>query len=158
MKTKIIAVMLAMVFMFGLTACGTEIADTNGPDDQSLATITDQNIIDLDLGASGYSMSPGSEDDDFMYEMTKFKGKEFSGATELWGTNYLGKSDVEVKLTNIQVTSGNFKLVAVLDDEIVHVFDNDEMNQMFRMDDINGYFSIRMAGETADFKIYMQVW
>lgn len=37
--------MLAMIFIFGFTACGVEISDTNGPDDYSLATITDENII-----------------------------------------------------------------------------------------------------------------
>lgn len=158
MKKKIITALSAMVLVFALASCGIEIADNNGPDDQSLATVTDQNIIDMDLGASSYSMSPGSEDESYMNSVTKFKGKEFSGVAELWGTDFIGKSDVIVDLSTIDVDSGNFKLVAVLDDEIVHVFDNEEMNQTFELKDVKGYFAIRMAGETADFKFYMQIW
>lgn len=150
--------MLAMIFIFGFTACGVEISDTNGPDDYSLATITDENIINQDLGASGYSMTPASDSEDYMTSTTKFKGKEFSGVTELWGTNLLGKSDMTVELSTIQVDRGNFKLVATLDDEIVHVFDNEEMSQRFELEDSNDDFAIRMAGETADFKFYISVW
>ena len=52
MKKKFFALLLALVLMLGFTACGVEIADTNGPDDYSLATITEENIINQDLGAS----------------------------------------------------------------------------------------------------------
>lgn len=158
MMKKIIVIMLALVMAFAATACGVEIPDNNGPDDYSLATITDEEIVNLDLGASSYSMSPGSEDENYMEELTKFKGKEFSGVTEIYSVNFLGKSDVMVDVTSIQVNSGNFRLMALLDGEIVHDFDLDEIGQTFELRDVKGYFSIVMAGEMADFKFYIQVW
>lgn len=158
MKKKLIAILLTLGCVFALTACGLEIPDENGPEDYSLATITEENLIQMDLGASAYSTSPGSDEDDYMYKLTKVKGKEFSGVVELWGTNLLGKSDQTVDLSTIQVDSGNFQLVATLDDEIVHVFDNEEMSQTYELRDANGYFAIRMAGETADFKFFIRVW
>ena len=158
MKKKVLSILLVLVFVLGFTACGVEIADNNGPDDYSLATITDENIINLDLGASSYSMSPGSEDDDYMTTMTKFKGSEFSGVAELYGINLLGKSDIEFDMGTIQVKEGNFRLMVVHDGEIVHDFDLEEMSQTFKLEDVNGYVSLVMAGETADFKFYIQVW
>ena len=158
MKKKFMALMLAVACVFAFTACGVEIPDNNGPDDDSLATITDEDIIERTMGASGYSMSPGPEEEDYMTSVTKFKGKEFSGVEEIYSTNFIGKSDIIVDLSTIQVTEGNFKLVATLDDEIVHVFDNEEMSQSFELRDVKGYFAIRMAGESANFKFYINVW
>jgi hypothetical protein len=158
MKKKFFALLLVLVFMLGLTACGVEIADTNGPDDYSLATITEENIINMDLGSSSYSMSPGSEDDDYMEKDTKFKGKEFSGVTSIYMTNFLGKSDVAVDVYNLTVDSGNFALMVLLDGEIVHEFKIGELTETFEMQDINGTFEIVMAGETADFKFWANVW
>lgn len=155
---KILCVLLTLVFMFTITGCGPEIEDTNGPDDYTLATITDDNIINLDLGASGYSMSPGSESEDYMTTNTKFKADNFSGVSEIFGTNLLGKSDITIDLNSIQVDSGNFRLMVLLDDEIVYEFNNDELLQTCELRDVNGYVSIRMAGESAAFKYYIQVW
>lgn len=158
MKKKLLSVLLVLVFVLGFTACGVEIADTNGPDDYSLATITDENIINQDLGASSYSMSPGSDSENYLTETTKFKGSEFSGVAELYGSNYLGKSDVTIDVSAFTINSGNFRLLVLLDDEIVYEFKPDELMESCELKDINGYVSVRMAGETADFKFWMQVW
>ena len=157
MKKKFFALLLALVLMLGFTACGVEIADTNGPDDYSLAIITEENIINQDLGASAYSMSPGSEDENYMTELTKFKGKEFSGVAQLYMTNYIGKSDVIVDVSNLTVNCGNFALFVLLDGEIVHEFKAGELMETFELRDIKGTFEIVMAGETADFKFWAAV-
>ena len=155
---KIITILLIFVFALGLTGCGVEIADENGPDNFNLSTITKDNIINMDLGASSYSVSPSSEDEDYMTSMTKVKGKEFSGVAELYTTNYIGKSDVTVYLDNISVESGNFKVIVQLDDKIVHQFNNQEMLQQYELKDIKGTLSVKIAGETANFKCWMQIW
>ena len=157
MKKKFFALLLALVLMLGFSACGVEIADTNGPDDYSLAIITEENIINQDLGASAYSMSPGSEDENYMTELTKFKGKEFSGVAQLYMTNYIGKSDVIVDVSNLTVNCGNFALFVLLDGEIVHEFKAGELMETFELRDIKGTFEIVMAGETADFKFWAEV-
>ena len=90
--------------------------------------------------------------------MTKVKGKEFSGVAELYTTNYIGKSDVTVYLDNISVESGNFKVIVQLDNKIVHQFNNQEMLQQYELKDIKGTLSVKIAGETANFKCWMQIW
>lgn len=155
---KTLCVLLTLVFMFVITGCGPEFEDTNGPDDYTLATITDENIINMDLGASGYSMSPGSESEDYMTTNTKFKSDNFSGVAEIFGTNLLGKSDMTFDLSSIQVDGGNFRLMVLLDDKIVHEFNHEDLLQSYELRDVNGYVSVRMAGESAAFKYYIQVW
>ena len=154
---KILCLIMALGFAVLAVGCGPEIADTNGPDDYSLATVTEENVVNQDLGCSSYTMSPGSEDDDYLDKVTKFKGKEFSGVTQLYMTNYLGKSDVTVDVSNLTVNSGNFALYVLLDGEIVHEFKIGELMETFEMEDINGTFEIVMAGETADFKFWMNM-
>ena len=155
---KILCLIMMLIFAVALTGCGVEIPDENGPDDFNLATITTENIVNLDLGASSYSVSPSVDDEDYMVKTTKIKGSEFSGVVELYGTNFTGKSDFTVYLNNISVDSGNFKVLVSLDDEIVHEFNNQEMQQKCELKDIKGNVSVRIAGETADFKCWMQVW
>ena len=155
---KILCLVLTLMFALALTGCGVEIPDENGPDNFNLATITVDNIVNMDLGASSYSVSPSSEDEDYMTKVTKVKGNEFSGVAELYTTNFIGKSDVTVYLDNIAVESGNFKVLVQLDDEIVHEFNNQEMLQECELKDIKGTLSVKIAGETADFKCWMQIW
>ena len=155
---KIVCLLLVLGFALGLTGCGPEIADENGPEDTSLATITEENIINLDLGASSFSVSPGTDEENYMTDLTMVKGKEFSGVTEIFTESYLFKTDVVVDLTTINVKSGNFLVCVVVDDEIVYKFDNEEMMQTCKIKDVKGTMSIRIAGETADFKTYLQVW
>ena len=157
MKKKILCLIMALGFAVLAAGCGVEIADTNGPDDYSLATITEENIANQDLGCSSYTMSPGSEDENYLVETTKFKGKEFSGVTQIYMTNFIGKSDVCVDVSNLSVDSGNFALYAVLDGEIVHEFKIGELMETFELKDINGTFELVMAGETADFKFWMNM-
>lgn len=155
---KVICLIVALMFTLAFAGCGVEIPDENGPDNFDLATITEDNIINMDLGASGYSVSPSSDDEEYMTKMTKVKGKDFSGVAELYQTNLMGKSDITVYLDNISVSEGNFKVLVLVDDKIVHKFNNQEMLQQCELEDIKGSVSVRIAGETADFKCYLQVW
>ena len=68
---KILCLILALGFAVFAVGCGPEIADTNGPDDYSLAEITEENIINQDLGCSGYTVSPASDDENYMVKLTK---------------------------------------------------------------------------------------
>ena len=52
---RIFALLLTLALALSLTACGSvKIEDTNGPDNFALNTITDQNILNLDLPSGGY--------------------------------------------------------------------------------------------------------
>ena len=55
---KALCLLAAVLLCFGVSGCGGEgYEDTNGADDFTLETITDENIINLDVGASGLSYS-----------------------------------------------------------------------------------------------------
>ena len=64
---------------------------------------------------------------------------------------------MDITITNLQVNSGNFKAVVLLDDEIVHEFRVNEMMETFTLEKPNGYVSIRIAGESADFYLTFDV-
>ena len=132
------------------------IEDTNGPDDYSLTTITDENIIKLDMGAlspvtvekSGVEIGSMSID-----SYVKLYSNKFTGVYELFYQNLLGKSDFVLRMDHLTVDGGNFKMVVLLDGEIVATIEPSDEPIEFRMDDINGYVSVRIAGECASYSI-----
>ena len=50
------------------------------------------------------------------------------------------------------------EFMVLLDDKIVHEFNHEDLLQSYELRDVNGYVSVRMAGESAAFKYYIQVW
>ena len=149
---RLLVFLLTVSFMLSLTACGIEIEDTNGPDDYSLETITDENIINMDLGASG---SAASSDD--ASQVVKYSSKNFSGVEEICFVNRIMASEVVIDLSTIMVKQGNFRLVVVYNDEIVHDFDLEEMSQQFKLEDVEGNVSVRIAGESASYEFYLSI-
>ena len=149
---KFLLFILTMSLVFSLVGCGIEIEDTNGEDDYSLNTITDDNIISLDLGASTYSTSVDERP-------IEFKANNFSGVAEIFSENYFLASSIEIQVTSVNVNAGNLRLVVVCDDEIVHDFDiNTTELQQYLLEDVKGSVSVRVAGESADCKIYVDVY
>ena len=57
----------------------------------------------------------------------------------------------------MNVEKGNFKLVAINNDKIIHEFSPDTFNEDFYFEDIKGTFSIHVAGECAKFDFHIQV-
>ncbi len=121
------------------------IEDTNGADNYSLQTITDENIINLDIGALNYS-----ESTDNITNTTTYSSDKFTGVAEIYGSNYFG-STLEFRVNHAQVTQGNFKMVIVVDDEIVHEFELNELTQTYTLENVTGYVALRIAGESAEF-------
>lgn len=48
--------------------------------------------------------------------------------------------------------AGNFKMVLLVDDKIVHEFDRNETMQNYVLEDITGEVSLRIACESAKFE------
>ena len=160
---KLLLGVFAVVFLavFAVWMLGSDIEpipDTNGPDDHSLAVITDGQIISRESGAlnavtvkkSGVTIGGVSID-----SMVEFSSRDFSGVYEICYNNYIGKSDFELRLGSLRVESGNFKMVVLVDDEIVKVIEPSDEEILFRMDDISGYVSVRIAGESAAYSFTM---
>lgn len=141
---------VALVVVCGVWFLGDDlehIRDTNGPDDDSLTTITDENIINMDIGAMGLEKTTGI----LSGNSIEFHSDKFTGVEEILYTNYWGKSDFDLSLTNLVVTGGNFKMVVVHNDEIVAVLEPDLFVD-YRLEDIVGTVSLRIAGESAAFR------
>lgn len=155
---KVLCLLFAMSFMAFSVGCGTEYEDTNGPDIYDLTQISDENIANLELGASNYSQKPGSDESDNLSKMTEFKSDNFNGVAEIYRTWLAGKSDLTIDVSNLQVNSGNYRLSVVQDGEIIYDFPLNEMMQTYELRDTNGDIAIRMSGESADFYMSIQVW
>ena len=152
---KIFKVLLIGLVCIGLCACGTKYEDTNGENNYNLQTITDENIINLDVGASNL----GYKESNIMgITSSEYYSKDFNGVEQLYLTDYILESDPILTVNYINVKSGNFKFVVILDDEIIKVIPNDAFAQTYYFEDIKGTFSIHVAGESAnvEFDFYVE--
>lgn len=127
------------------------IEDMNGPDIYSLTTITDSNIINRDVGAKGFSKTESS-----LSDLVEYKSKKFTGVEEIYSTNVMANR-MDITMTNLQVHSGNLKVVVVYNDQIVHEFKVNEMGETFTLEKPKGNVSVRVAGESADFYLTYDV-
>ena len=76
-----VAVIVVCVFSF-LTSDLEHIEDTNGPDDISLTTITDQDIIEHKMGSMGLRKSTNN-----LNNTIRFSSDKFTGVYEIMWTN-----------------------------------------------------------------------
>ncbi len=140
-------VMVAVAAVWFLSSDLEHIEDTNGTDNFKLQTITDANIINRDIGAMGLKISADSISNTTTYSSNKFTGVEEIYGTNIWGNRF------EITVNHTKVDSGNFKIVLLENDKIVHEFTLNELTQTFVIDNPDGYISLRIAGESADFKL-----
>ena len=146
-----IAVFVVVVGVWLILGTPDHIEDTNGPDDFSLQTITDENIINLDLGARG---GPTVTHHSLLSGTVEFSAKKYTGVTEIFYDNMLLESDFWVDLSGFEVYEGNFKMVVVHDDEIVAVLEPGAIVEC-HLENVKGYVSLRIAGESASFSFTM---
>ena len=145
---------MAILVCFSLISCATVYDDTNGADNFTLQTITDDNIINRNIGSSGFGYS---ESEAFGITSSEYSSKNFNGVEEIFITTYITKSTFSVYIGHLTVRSGNFRLVAVNNDEIIYDFPLDSFGDTIWFEDIKGSFAIRAAGESASFSMYLSV-
>ncbi len=151
-KTKkilagIFGVVLIVVCVFWFMNDDLEhIEDTNGADNFTLQTITDENIINRDIGAMGLKKSKDS-----ISNTTTYSSNKFTGVEEIYGTNIIGNR-FDITINHARVDKGNFKIVLLENDEIVHEFKLNELTQTYTLKNPSGYVALRIAGESADFQ------
>lgn len=121
------------------------IEDTNGADNYSLQTITDENICKLDMSALNIV-----EDNNIVGEAVTYKSEKFSGVYEVFTENIV-TNRYEITVNHAKVNAGNFKMVLCVDDKIVHTFKLNELSQTFVLENVKGSVSLRIAGESAEF-------
>ena len=151
LKNIFLAIAAVGVLIYGafslLTTDTSHIEDTNGPDNYNLQQITDYNIINLDIGARNFSETHSP-----LSSLAEYSSKKFTGVAEVYRTNIIGNR-FDITLYNTHVKEGNFKAVLVYNDQIVHVFKNNELTQSYTIDHPNGTICLRLAGESANFKL-----
>ena len=153
---KFVKLLLCGCLCLSLVACGETYEDTNGADDFSLQTITDENILNMDVGSTAIAYSEETVGDVvFGHE---YSASNFNGVYEIYTTSYLGNSDVMVSVDGLQVNSGNLRIVVVHEGEIIKDIPLDSAGETFTFEDINGDFSVRIAGESADFVCDIKVY
>ena len=75
---KITILLAAILYLcFSLAACTTAYEDTNGADDFTLQTITDENIIHLETGSSGLNYTEEHLGD--IIHSSSYSAKNFNG-------------------------------------------------------------------------------
>lgn len=111
---KISKLLLIGLSVLSLSSCG-QIEDTNGADDYSIVTISDERII----SGSSYSMmgSVSSHKTTNTYSKGTFKCSKFSGVHEI--NSFTTKSNQLKYTIDFKVESGNCVLAIISDDEII---------------------------------------
>lgn len=122
-----------------------QIEDTNGDDNYKLQTITDYNIIKMDIGSVGAKVSTG-----IISDTVKYSSDKFSGVMEIYSENIMA-NQMTITVNHAQVKKGNFRMVLLVNDEIVHDFELNELTQTYVLEKVKGNVSIRIAGESAEY-------
>ena len=146
----ILAITMAVFFAGWMLGSDIEhIEDANGPDDTSLAVITDENIINQDMGALNVNLHRSLVNDGVTCE-----SDNFSGVYRIFLTNFLFDSDFEMELSNFHVNSGNFRMCIVNEGKIIADVEPGMFAEV-SLSGLNGAFELIIAGESADFTFYM---
>jgi hypothetical protein len=152
-----VVLMVSVAVVWMLVDGIDHIEDTNGADDFSLQTITDENIIRMDTGSRGSGIKTDFSGDIGGIHISsgiESSSKKFTGVEEILYDNFILPSDFEVNLTSFTVRGGNFKMVVVHDDKIIAELKPGE-DVYYRLDNVKGTVSLRIAGESASYSFYM---
>ena len=141
-----VLVFIAVFAIWMLQSDLEHIEDTNGADNYALQQITDSNIINMDIGALNLV-----EAKELFNNLPTFRSDKYTGVSEIYLDNLIANR-FEITLYNTTVRSGNFRIVLVYNDEIVHEFKLNELMQTYTLENPKGTVSLRIAGESADFE------
>ena len=149
-KNILLSVVAVVVLICGgismLNSDLEHIEDTNGPEDYSLATITDEDIISNEMGSLNVSKSTG-----LLNNGITFSSKKFTGIYRVFLTNFLFNSDFMMDVAGFYVHDGNFRMVIVNEGKIIAEVEPDMFAEC-RLQDLNGSFELIIAGESAGFE------
>lgn len=166
-KTKnvlwgVFAVVLVAVFAIWMIANPgpDHIEDTNGADNYSLQRITEQDVIDQQMGSRGtvtksetrFNFGSVGVSDGKKYSSDKFTGVYVVGTPS---TIFKG-SDIHVMLGEFKIKAGNFAFFIVFDGKVVGKVEPDKDGGFseFILENVNktGSLEYVIAGESASFE------
>ena len=136
---------LLLILLLTLTGCVEHIEDTNGADNFSLETITDQDILN-GFPTISVRQSKVRKNNEYKYSVKKITGVEevFKGSFK--------NENVAITI-NTSVEEGNARIVLVYKNQIIKQFMLNADNQVFSMINVDGEIKIIVAGESAKINI-----
>jgi hypothetical protein len=142
---KISRFILLLILLLTLTGCVEHIEDTNGADNFSLETITDQDILN-GFPTISVRQSKVRKNNEYKYSVKKITGVEevFKGSFK--------NENVAITI-NTSVEEGNARIVLVYKNQIIKQFMLNADNQVFSMINVDGEIKIIVAGESAKINI-----
>ena len=161
-KDFLLKVVIIVALVAGLIICFTNkmdhIEDTNGPDDMSLAVITEADILDSDMHQSVGGPHTKVTRKRFLgittSSETTYFAKQFSGIYLLESWDLFGGSDLFFDLYDYEVTGGNFLMCVVHDGEIIATVEPQNGEDVrFLLEDVeDGVYNLYIVGESAAFE------
>lgn len=142
---SVIAFIILFVALWTNKPMVPQITDTNGPDNYSLETISDSDIINNACKNTGLNKGKNEAEKTVTYNSNRFSG------TEKLSTGKFGRKCHKIDIASFNVKSGNARLVVVENDKIVYEFLPNVGAQSF-VSGGNG-IDIVLAGESADFSL-----
>lgn len=154
----VIAVVGAVAAWMILNPGPEHIEDTNGADDYSLQTITEEDVVKCEMGSRGglaESTSNLSVGGIQISDGIEYSCKKFTGVHRLYTCTIFKGSDIHVSLVDFKIKSGNFAFYVVLDGEIygqVKPAEDGGFSE-FILDSVekSGTLEYIIAGESANF-------
>ena len=138
---KILSIFTLLALLLSLASC-SHIEDTNGPDDYSLVSLTDEDILAKERVIKRLSKR-SSNGDTTTYEVKRISGVEdilvFSA-----DRNELLTLDVTVT-----ATEGNLKVALIHSDEIIETIPINGGEHTVKIENFEGRFYLRLAAESA---------
>ena len=154
----VIAVVGAVSAWMILNPGPEHIEDTNGADDYSLQTITEEDVVKCEMGTRGgltetrSNLSAGGIE---ISDGIEYSCNKFTGVYRLYTCTVLKGSSIYVDLVDFQIRSGNFAFYVVLDGKIVGEVKpaKDGGYTEFTLDNVEktGTLEYIIAGESANF-------
>jgi len=129
------------------------IEDTNGADNYSLQTITEQDVVEQQMGSRG-SINKNESHLGNISSGIKYSSKKFTGVNRLHTSTIFKGSDIYVSLSSFEVKEGNFAFYIVFDGEVVGKLEpNDDAVVEFTLENVEktGGLEYIIAGESANF-------
>ena len=134
------------------------IADTNGAENFSLSTLTEEDILAKSLTctggpnrSTGHLSLPGGWE---ISSGVELYAKKFSGVTDILWADYILPSDFSLSLEHFSVTGGTLRMMVINEGKIIaDIQPGDHVDIL--IEDITGYTTVRIAGESAAFSIAM---
>ena len=130
------------------------IEDTNGPDNYSLATITEADVIACEMGSKG---GPNTTTKKTSFagitfsNGVEYEAKQFTGVYELASGYIYEGSTWWITFYDFQVTAGNFRMYVIADDKIVGTVEP-SAEAIFETEvETSAWYRVVIAGESAAF-------